>query len=102
MKPTKVQVEIKENWAKQRYALFYTRDYNLAELDYPTEDRTQARVYPMSSPRDYVPFSSLPLGIIGAETACKCFLLDKGYYVTEFLYPDELKELRKQAFKTNK
>lgn len=102
MKPIQVQVEIKENWAKQRYALFYTREFNLAELDWPAEGRKEARVYPMSEPGKYVQFSCLPQGVIGAETACKAILFDKGYYVTKFLYPDELKELRKQAFKTNK
>ena len=102
MKPIKVQVELKENWAKQRYALFFTKDFNLAELDFPTGERKQARVYAMNVPDKYVTFSSLPQGIIGAETASKTILLDKGYYVTKFEYPQELIELRKQAFKTNK
>ncbi len=102
MKPIKVQVEVKENWAKQRYALFFTEDFNLAELDFPTAERKQARVYRMDMPNKYVTLSSLPQGIIGAETACKTLLLDKGYYVTEFLYPAELKEIRKQAFKPMK
>lgn len=102
MKPIKVQVELKENWAKQRYALFFTKDFNLAELDFPTGERKQARVYRMDMPNKYVTLSSLPQGIIGAETACKTLLFDKGYYVTDFLYPEELKALRKEAFKTNK
>ena len=102
MKPIKVQVEIKENWAKQRYALFYTKDFNLAELDYPTEGRKEARVYAMNVPDKYVTFSSLPQGIIGAETASRIILYEKGYYVTKFEYPQELAELRKQAFKENK
>ena len=103
MKPIKVQVEIKENWAKQGYALFYTKDFNLAELDYPTEGRKEARVYLMSElGKKYVTFSSLPQGIIGAETASKTILYDKGYYVTKFEYPQELIELRKEAFKENK
>ena len=101
MKPIRVQVEIKENWAKQRYALFYTKDFNLAELDYPTGGR-EARVYAMNVPDKYVTFSSLPQGIIGAETASKAILLDKGYYVTKFEYPQELAEIRRQAFKENK
>ena len=103
MKPIKVQVEIKENWAKQRYALFYTKDFNLVELDYPSGDRKEARVYHMSElGKKYVTFSSLPQGIIGAETASRIILYEKGYYVTKFEYPQELAELRKQAFKENK
>ena len=98
MKPIVVKVEVKQNWAKQKYALYYTKDYNLAELDYPSAERTQTRVYPMNADK-YITFSSLPQGIIGAETASKTILFDKGYYVTKFDYPQELAELRKQAFK---
>ena len=59
MKPIKVQVEVKENWAKQKYALFYTKDYNIAELDYPSKDREKARVYPMAE-KKFVDFSCVP------------------------------------------
>ena len=95
MKAT-VKVEIKENWARQKYALFYTDEYNIAELDYPT-DGELAKVFPMYDNR-YVCFSSLPQGIIGAETAVRAFLFGKGYTEVEIKYPTELKNLRKQAF----
>lgn len=101
MKPIKVEVRLKKNWAGQKYALFFTKEYNLAELDYPSKERKETRVYSMNA-KEYITFSSLPQGIIGAETASKTFLLDKGYYVSEFAYPQELAELRKDAFKINK
>lgn len=102
MKPIQVKVELKENWAKQRYALFFTKDFNLAELDFPNEERKEARVYDMRTPDTYISLSSLPQGIIGAEVASKAILFDKGYYVTKFLYPAEMREIRKQAFKPAK
>lgn len=110
MKPTKVQVKvnINTNWANEKYAIFSTKDYKeIAELDFPIEGRG-TRVYPVALNREnkdvtnYICLSSLPQGIIAAETAVKAYLLDKGYYVTKFEYPQELAELRKDAFKINK
>lgn len=109
MKPIKVTVEIKRNWASNPYAMYSTREHgNIAELDYPIEGHNEAKVYPLKdnevehTPTNHITLSSLSQGIIGAETACKAYLFDKGYYVTDFLYPAELKALRKEAFKTNK
>lgn len=109
MKPIKVQVEVKRNWAGDPYAMYSTNEHgNIVELDYPAEGRKDARVYPLKdneadrTPTNHVTLSSLPQGVIGAEIACKAQLYGKGYYVTEFLYPEELKEIRKEAFKTDK
>lgn len=109
MKPIKVIVKIEQNWASNPYAMYSTREHgNIVELDYPIKGHTEARVYPLKdneaehTPTNHVTLSSLPQGIIGAETACKAYLYGKGYYVTDFLYPEELKSLRKEAFKTNK
>lgn len=105
MKPIKVTVEIKRNWAGSPYAIYSTREHgDIAELDYPIEGHKEARVYPLKdneaehTPTNHVTLSSLPQGIIGAEVACKAYLYSEGYYVTNFLYPAELKNLRKQAF----
>lgn len=109
MKPVKVNVEVKinTNWANEKYAIFSTKDYKeIAELDFPTDGRG-TRVYPLALNNEnkdvtnYICLSSLSQGIIAAETAVKTYLLDKGYYVTKFEYPEELKALRKQAFKKN-
>lgn len=109
MKPIKVIVKIEQNWAGDPYAMYATREHgNIVELDYPIEGRTEARVYPLKdneaehTPTNHVTLSSLPQGIIGAEIACKAYLYGKGYYVADFIYPAELKALRKEAFKTNK
>lgn len=106
MKPIKVIVEVKQNWAGEKYAIFSTEEHgNIVELDYPIGGHKEARVYPLKdneaehTPTNHITLSSLPQGVIGAEVACKAYLYGKGYYVTGFLYPAELKELRKQAFK---
>ena len=109
MKPIKVIVKIERNWAGDPYAMYSTREHgNIVELDYPAEGRKEARVYPLKdneaehTPTNHVTLSSLPQGVIGAEVACKAYLFDKGYFVAGFIYPAELKEIRKQAFKTDK
>lgn len=109
MKPIKVAVDVKQNWASSPYAMYSTREHgDIVELDYPIKGRNEVKVYPLKdneaehTPTNHVTLSSLPQGIIGAETACKSYLYGKGYYVTDFLYPAELKALRKEAFKTNK
>lgn len=109
MKRIKVIIKIEQNWAAGIYAMYSTREHgNIVELDYPIRGRNEVRVYPLKdneanhTPTNHVTLSSLPQGIIGAETACKAYLYNQGYYVTDFIYPDELKALRKEAFKTNK
>ena len=109
MKPIKVIVKIEQNWASNPYAMYSTREHgNIVELDYPIKGHTEARVYPLKdneaehTPTNHITLSSLPQGIIASEVACKAYLFNKGYYVTDFLYPAELKALRKEAFKTNK
>ena len=109
MKPIRVQVEIKENWANEKYAIFSTDVFGaIAELDWPAGERTKPRVYPLKenalngTPTNYITLSSVPQGIIGAETATKTFLMGFGYYVNKFVYPKEMIELRRQAFKENK
>ena len=98
MKPIKVKVELKENWAHEKYALYFTKDFNLVELDFPTPQR-KIRVYRMDDIRKYVELPSTSVGFVNAESTCKDMLYSKGYYVTEFDYPKELKEMRKEAFK---
>lgn len=107
MKPIKVQVktEINTNWANEKYALFSTEKHGtIAELDFPKGDRG-VRVYPVKQNEinkdytNYVEFSSIPQGIAGAEKATKDYLFGKGYYVTKFIYSEEFKEMRKEAFK---
>ena len=109
MKPIKVIVKIERNWASNPYAMFSTREHgNIVELDYPGEGHKKERVYPLKdneaehTPTNHITLSSLPQGIIGAEIACKAYLFDKGYFVAGFIYPEELKSLRKEAFKTDK
>lgn len=109
MKPIKVTAEVKKNWAGNPYIMFSTSEHGyIVELDYPIGEYKKARVYPLKDNEanhtltNYITFSSMPQGIIGAETACKAYLYGNGYYVTEFVYPAELKVLRKEAFKENK
>jgi len=109
MKPIKVKVEAKQNFGNSPYAMYSTREHgNIVELDYPVEGHKEAKVYPLKdnedehTPTNHIALSSMSQGIIGAEVACKAYLYGKGYYVTDFLYPAELKALRKEAFKTNK
>jgi hypothetical protein len=104
MKPIKVIVKIEQNWA-----MYSTREHgNIVELDYPVEGRNEVRVYPLKDNEaehtltNHITLSSLPQGIIGAEVACKSYLYGKGYFVAGFIYPEELKSLRNEAFKTNK
>lgn len=110
MKPINVQVkvEINKNWAGEKYAIFSTEKHGaIAELDWPSE-RGRARVYPLKQNEidgdatNYITFSSVPQGIIGAETATKTYLMGLGYYVNKIVYPKEMMELRRQAFKTDK
>ena len=109
MEPIKVTVEVKKNWAGNPYTMFSTHEHgDIVELDYPIGEHKRARVYPLKDNEakhtltNHATFSSMPQGIIGAETFCKAYLFDNGYYVTEFVYPEELKTLRKEAFKENK
>ena len=109
MKPIKVKTEIKKNWASDPYVMFSTEKHgDIVELDYPAEGRDDVRVYPLKvneaekDHTNHVTFSSLPQGIIGAETACKAWLYGEGYYVEKFVYPTDLESMRKEAFKTNR
>lgn len=109
MKPITVTVEVKQNWAIEPYAMFSTKEHgNIVELDWPSAGRPTPRVYPLKQNEidgdatRYIAFSSVPQGIIGAETATKTYLMGLGYYVSKIVYPKEMTELRKQAFKTDK
>lgn len=106
MKPIKVQVEVKENWANEKYAVFSTKEHGkIAELDWPAGERTKPRVYPLKQNEidgdatKHVCLSSVPQGIICAETATRAYLMGLGYYAQKIVYPKEMRELRKQAFK---
>lgn len=102
MKRINVTVTLNKNWRGDKYALFSTEEHgDIVELDYPNEEHAKPRVFNLKADNDYVTFSSLPQGIIGAETAVKTSLLDLGFYVNKIVYPSELLRLRRQAFKQN-
>lgn len=88
MKPVKVTVKENTNWAGNRYLIYSTEEHGkIAELDYPHDGRN-ARVYALNiSENDYISFSSVPSAMVGAETAVKGYLLDRGIYGVEFNYP---------------
>ena len=88
MERIKVTVKEEINWAGNRYLIYSTEEHGkIAELDYPHDGRN-ARVYALNiSDSDYVSFSSVPSAMVGAETAVKGYLLDRGIYVVEFKYP---------------
>lgn len=94
-----VKVEVKKNWAGEKYATFSTDEHGqIAELDFPTKEQP-TRVYAKNIPDNgYVCFSCAATGVIGAETAVQGFLLDHKKY-PKYEYPKEIKKLRKEAFK---
>ena len=111
MKPIKVnvKVEVNKNWANEKYAIFSTEEHGaIAELDWPAGERAKPRVYPLKQNEadgdatNYITLSSVPQAIIGAETATKTYLMGLGFYVNKIVYPKEMIELRRQAFKVNK
>ena len=99
MKQAIVKVEVKKNWAGDKYVTFSTDEHGqIAELDFPNKERP-TRVYAKNVPDNgYVTFSCAATGVIGAETAVQVFLLDYEQY-PKYEYPAEIKKLRKEAFK---
>lgn len=94
---TNVNVEYAKNWVGDAYATYSTKDYkNIAELDYPTKDRSEFRVYKGdgygSYNMDYTTYPTLPMAMQGAEQVCKAFLLEKERHVEKFNYPQEINE----------
>lgn len=102
MKKAIVNVEYTKNWANDGYATYSTKDYKkIAELDFPTKDRSEFRVYKGDGygayDLKYTIHSSLPAAIRAAEKVCKAFLLNKNRYVEKFNYPQEINESLKMG-----
>ena len=102
MKKAIVNVEYTKNWVNDGYATYSTKDYKkIVELDFPTKDRSEFRVYKGdgsgSYDMRYTIHSSLPAAIRAAEQACKSFLLNKKRYVEKFNYPQEINESLKMG-----
>lgn len=100
MEKVKVNVRKEKNWAGNEYLLYEAEGIGkVVELDYPIKElgRKQPRVYCLDKERnvfvcgDYVQFSSVPQALVGAETACKGYLLNRGYEVSEIVYPRTIK-----------
>ena len=100
MKQVKVKVEVSENLAGEKHVTFSTDEHGkIVALNFPTAEHP-TRVYARNVPdKEYVCFSCAATGVIGAETAVSCFLLDYEEY-PKYEYPEEIKKLRKEAFKT--
>ena len=94
-KPVTVHAEIKRNWRNDKYALFYTDDFNIAELDYTNDERDKVRVYPAFHD-DYFEYDSLKTALSVVEAITILFLAEKGYSVKEFDYPEELNEIKNE------
>jgi len=102
MKKAIVNVEYTKNWANDGYDTYSTKDYKkIAELDFPTKDRSEFRVYKGDGygayDLNYTTYPTLPMAMQGAEQACKSFLLNKKRYVEKFNYPQETNESLKMG-----
>lgn len=100
MKTEIVIVKQERNWAGSTYLTYSTKENGkIAELDYPDNHHKLPRVYAMNigdngfeaSIPKYVSFSSVPMAMVGAETAVKGYLMDRGILGVSFLYPKTIK-----------
>ena len=97
MKTETVIVKQEENWAGNKYLTYSTKEHGkIAELDYPDDYHKNPRVYALNIgdeeiSRNYVCFSSIPMAMVGAETAVKGYLMDRGILGVSFLYPKTIK-----------
>jgi len=100
MKTEIVIVKQEENWAGNKYLTYSTKEHGkIAELDYPDDYHKLPRVYAMNANDGsfdgaslrYITFSSVVMAMVGAETAVKGFLYDKGILAVSFLYPKTIK-----------
>ena len=100
MKTEIVIVKQEENWAGNKYLTYSTKEHGkIAELDYPDDYHPKPRVYALNiEDRDfddaaqrYISFSSVPMAMVGAETAVKGFLYYRGILAVSFLYPKTVK-----------
>ena len=101
-KSATLHAEIKRNWNDNKYILFYTDDFNLAEIDYPieenaffAEERKKPRVYPVFHD-NYFEYDTMKTALAVTETIIDIFLAQKGYEITEFDYPEELNEIKNE------
>ena len=93
MKTIEVIVKKEKNWEGNQYLTYSTEKHGqIAELDYPSNDRKAVRVYAENVDNGYVTFSCMRAGLVGAETACELYLLDNGNYRPVFKYPEGFKK----------
>ena len=100
MKTEVVIVKQEENWAGNKYLTYSTKELGkIAELDYPDDYHKNPRVYALNiadnnfddASQRYITFSSVPMAMVGAETAVKGYLMDRGILGVSFLYPKTIK-----------
>ena len=93
MERIEVIVKKEKNWEGKEYLTYSTEKHGeIAELDYPSNDRKAVRVYAKNVDNGYITFSCMRAGFVGAETACELYLLDNGNYKPTFKYPDGYKK----------
>ena len=88
-----VKVTKEKNWAGAEYLIYSADNYGkIAEVDYATKNRKLPRVYSLVKDvvDDYICFSSIPSALVGAETICRGYFLDRGLYAT-FNYPKTIR-----------
>ena len=95
MKTIKVKVSKGKNWAGNEYLVYSTEKHGkIAELDYADSLHELPRVYCVADNNtlttDYVSFSSVTQALVGAETVCTGWLLDRGYFA-EYVYPKTIR-----------
>ena len=100
MKTEVVIVKQEENWAGNKYLTYSTKsEGKIAELDFPDDYHKNPRVYALNiydtnfdeASQRYVSFSTIPMAMVGAETAVRGYLMDKGILGISFLYPKTIK-----------